>query len=207
MFIVKIKSSRATFAIAGNFPMYISWGGHKKIAAGCTTGTVVVWDMQSVLFDNQPKDADLSKVNLLLTMLVLDAAVSFLTWNGIKNPEKMVVGGYDGRTALIDINDPNISLTVMRSRNLMKTCVWASHYPTFLFTDNDNVARGFALNEDGTTSMLKYGETPGFCWDMASSEHHGQFALVTSLGWLRTSNLYQIKSRKLVIVITVIWLI
>lgn len=178
--------------------MYISWGGHKKIVAGCSTGAVIVWDIEAVFADNRAKDENDTKAKVLLSMLVLDAAVSSITWNGIQNPSRLVMTGYDGRTIMVDTEDPSIPFLIMRSRNMMKSCAWASHSPAFVFTDNDNVSRAFAMTEDSTTRMTKYGETPGFCWHMAMSEHHGQFALATSLGWLKTSNLYYVRLRRMV---------
>lgn len=36
--IVRIESSRCTFALKATKSLVISWGGHKKIAAGYTNG-------------------------------------------------------------------------------------------------------------------------------------------------------------------------
>jgi hypothetical protein len=80
----------------------------------------------------------------------------------------------------------------------MAACGWASHTSAMFFVDGDNISKGFAFNEDGSPSMFKYGEMPGLCWDIALSEHHGQFALCSGTGWVRTSNMYQLKSRNLV---------
>lgn len=67
-----------------------------------------------------------------------------------------------------------------------------------LFVDGDNHSKGFSYNEDGSSSVFKFGEIPGLCWNIAVSEHHGQFVACSSTGWVRTSNMYQLKSRKLV---------
>lgn len=198
---MKIKSPRATFGISATYPLCIAWGEHKKLAVGCSTGTVIIYDMVSTLSQNQTKNPIQSRGDILVSMLVLDAAISNVTWNGVYKSDKLVVTGYDGRAVFLDLDDPNITLVVMRSRNVMKSSAWASHAPCFVFTDNDFISRAFGISEDGSMRMAKYGETPGFCWQMAVSEHHGQFALGTSVGWVKSSNLYQVKLRALVIII------
>lgn len=81
---------------------------------------------------------------------------------------------------------------------IVGACAWASHTSMMLYVDGENNSKGYSYNEDGSSSVFKYGEFPGLCWDIGVSEHHGQFALCSSIGWVRTSNMYQIKSRKLV---------
>jgi WD40 repeat protein len=195
---MNIKLSRCTFAIKGSNFMNLAWGGHKKIATGCNYGSVIIWDMQLALADNQPKLAQDSRRFVQLSILPLDASVKCLSWNGQRDPERLMVGGYDGKLTLVDINDPFMPMMIMRSRNVINTCAWNSRDGPMMFVDGEKNTRGYSFNEDSSASMFKFGDIPGFCWTMAISEHHGQFALGTSLGWLRTGNMYQTRSRKLV---------
>lgn len=195
---LKIKSPRCTFAIKGTNFMNLAWGGHKRIATGCNYGNVIVWDMVQALSDNQPKDSMESKRCLQLTVIPMDASVRSLTWNGHRDPERLVIAGYDGKLVLVDMNDPFVPLLVARSRNVMNACAWNSHEGPLIFVDGEKIARGFAFNEDGTSSMFIFGDVPGFCWTCAISENHGQIAFGTSIGWLRSGNMYQLRSRKLV---------
>ncbi|KAI8385648.1 hypothetical protein BD560DRAFT_167356 [Blakeslea trispora] len=66
-----------------------------------------------------------------------------------------------------------------------------------LFFDNDFVGRGIGFCENGGQAANKYGECPGVCWTIATSEHHGQASMGTAIGWVRSYNIYQVKMRKL----------
>ncbi|KAI9253116.1 hypothetical protein EDC94DRAFT_270735 [Helicostylum pulchrum] len=193
---VKIKRARCTLRVKGHIPMRISWGGHKKLAVGCTSGSVIIWDMVSLLSaDNQSKAELECLPHILQSVLALDASVSSICWNGIRDPDRFVVAGFDGHVMVVDTNDPGLHLSLVRLRNIARTGAWVSHWPAVFYSDNDGVARGVMMIENGGNASLKYGYTPGICWDMCASEHHYQIALVTSLGWLRTSNIHQERSR------------
>lgn len=193
---MKIKRARCTLLVKGHAPTCISWGGHKKLAVGCTSGSVIVWDMLSLLSaDNQSKDELECLPHILQSFLVLDANVSAVCWNGIRDPDRFVVSGYDGHVLVVDTNDPGLRLSLVRLRNIARTGTWVSHWPAVFYSDNDGVAKGVMMIENGALASLKYGYTPGTCWDMCASEQHHHIAWVTSLGWLRTSNIHQERSR------------
>jgi hypothetical protein len=196
--IVKISASRCTFTVSGSNPMSISWGGHKKLAAGCTFGAVVVWNMEKALVSNEKIFPEQSKRLVQLSVLPFDATVSNISWNGVKNPERLLASAYDGRIKIIDTNDPSSHYLIIRLRGVAKAIAWPNYNGPCLFMDNDGNCRGMGITEEHSNIMMKYMDTPGFCWDIGTSEHHGTFALATSLGWLKTSNAFQARSKSLV---------
>lgn len=192
---MKIKLARCTLSVEGHVPLRLAWGGHKKIAVGCTSGTVIIWDMLNLLTKNQTQSKIECLPFVLQSILMLDVSVSCISWNRLKDPDRISVGGYDGRVSVVDTTDPGIHFLVARLRSIVRTCICVSHCPGLFYTDNDGIVRAVLFTENGNTTSQKYGYTPGTYWDMDASEHHAHFAFVTSLGWLRTSNMYQQRSR------------
>jgi hypothetical protein len=77
---------------------------------------MVVWDMTSALADACANQIDKSRHHIHQSSLAADSAVRCITWNGIDEPERLLLGGYDGRLGLVDTNDPFIPLAVNRAR-------------------------------------------------------------------------------------------
>lgn len=67
-----------------------------------------------------------------------------------------------------------------------------------VFCDGESMLRGLSINVDGSLSQTKFGELPGMCWNMAASEHHGQFACASAVGYVVSGNIYHMKSRSLI---------
>ena len=196
--LVKIKTPKCTFTIAGGNPFKISWGGHKKLAVGCTWGSIVVFDMESALADNRPKSAQKSQEYIQLSKISLSATVASLSWNGIKNPDRIVAGGYDGHVIILDTHDPEIIYAPVKLRSIAYSVAWAHYEAPFLYSDTDGNCKGLSGAENFTVTSAKYIDAPGNVWDIGVSQHHGQLAIGTSLGWVRSSNMYQIRSRVIV---------
>lgn len=154
-----------------------------------------MWNMESALNDKNSHLVDRSRRHLTFSCMSLDSAARDITWNGIFEPERIAVCGMDGNLNVIDSNDPFISLGVARIRGIYGACAWAGHNNIIISTDADCVNRGITFNMDGSLTKFKYGICPGFTWSIGVSEHHGQFALGTSLGWVRSSNVYTVKMR------------
>lgn len=179
----------------------MSWGGHKKLAVGYTFGSIVVWNMEKALSsNNETLLPDQSRILIQMSVLPFYATVSGLSWNGIKNPERIVAAAFDGQTKVIDTNDPFIYFDVLRVRSISKAVGWANYNGPVLYSDTDGNCRGVSGTQDYNTVTLKYMDTPGICWEIGTTEHHGSFALVTSLGWLKTCNAYQVRTRTIVII-------
>ncbi|KAK4512575.1 uncharacterized protein ATC70_003278 [Mucor velutinosus] len=194
---LRIESSRCTFALEGTKSLVISWGSHRKIAAGYINGAVVVWNMEAALEGDDSNTVEKSRKYLELSFNTLDASVRCITWRGFDDPDKLLVTGYDGRLAMLDINDPFIPFTLQRARGIMYACVWPGHSTMKVFCDGESMLRGISINVDGSLSQTKFGELPGVCWSMAASEHHGQFACSSAVGYVISGNIYQVKSRGL----------
>lgn len=158
-------------------------------------GAVNVWNMESALHDKDAGVVEKSRRHLTLSSRVLDAAVRDVTWNGIFNPERLLVCGLDGQSKVIDTNDPFISLPLMRVRGIFSACGWAGHSSIFITVDADGNHRLQYFTVDGNVLGNKMSIVPGFCWTIATSEHHGQSVLGTSTGCVRTVNMYYYKQR------------
>ncbi|KAI8097975.1 uncharacterized protein B0P05DRAFT_522806 [Gilbertella persicaria] len=214
---LRINSSRCVFNLGISKPLTFSWGGHKKLAVGYTSGNVVVWNVEKALHDEQSRTGESTRRCVIFSSNVLDAGIRSLCWNGVRDPERMIIGGLDGRLVHLDTNDPHINLLINRARgkmyapfflneNLMLfnigvqlNCGWQGHDTIMLYVDADGLTRGCAFNADGGLSFNKLGDCTGMCWSIGTSEHHGHFALSTAIGWVRTSNMYQVKLKKLLI--------
>ncbi|KAG1092650.1 hypothetical protein G6F42_019149 [Rhizopus arrhizus] len=194
---LRAEASRCTFALEGTKALVVSWGGHRKIAAGYVNGAVVVWDMEAALQGDNSNQVEKSRKYLGLSFNTFDASVRCITWRGFDDPDKLFVGGYDGKLALMDTKDPFMPLTVQRARGIMYACAWPGHSIMGLFSDGESMLRGMSINVDGSLSMTKFGDLPGICWSMATSEHHGQFVCASAIGYVISCNLYQAKSRSL----------
>ncbi|KAI8640766.1 WD40-repeat-containing domain protein [Parasitella parasitica] len=194
---LRIESSRCTFALEASKSLAIAWGGHKKIAAGYTNGVVAVWDVESALNSHETCTKENSKKYMKLSFYCLDSGVRCITWNGHDNPDRLLFGGYDGQLVLVDTNDPFIHLVLNRARSIMHSCSWPGHSSMMLFNDGENMVRGISLNSDGSISTGRYGELPGMCWSIATSEFHGQYASGTAAGYVHSANIYHIKGKGL----------
>ncbi|KAI9486287.1 MAG: hypothetical protein EXX96DRAFT_548476 [Benjaminiella poitrasii] len=196
---LRIDRSRCAFAITTSQVTSIAWGGHSKLATGHAVGNLAVWDMEAALRNTSDNNDMPRNRHLIFSCIPFDASVRSISWNGHDNPDKLVAGGYDGRLVMIDINDPFIGLTLNRSRSIVNNCAWAWHGTMVIHSDADNLTQGFGINTDGTPAKLRFGEMLGFCWTAAVSEHHAQFAVASSLGWVRSCNMYQKKIRQLLL--------
>ncbi|CEP11389.1 hypothetical protein [Parasitella parasitica] len=194
---LRIESSRCIFALEASKSLAISWGGHKKIAAGYTNGVVAVWDVESALNNDEPVTREISRKYMQLSFYCLDSGVRCITWNGYDSPERLILGGYDGQLILVDTNDPFVFIVLSRARSIMHSCSWPGHSSMMLFNDGENMVRGTSLNLDGSLVMGRYGDLPGMCWSIATSEFHGQYASGSTAGYVHSANMYQIKGKGL----------
>lgn len=192
---LRIKSSRCTFAVPTGRVLKFAWGGHKKIAAGYSYGTITIWNMEEALKENNTILTEQSKRLIQMSILAFYCSVASLSWNGVKDPEFLIAGGFDGQIKVIDTKDPEISYNAARLRNVATAVAWAHRDAPFLYSDTEGICRGASLTESYTPIMSKYCDAPGTAWDIATSEHHGQFVVGTSFGWTRGGNMYQIRSR------------
>ncbi|KAL9545340.1 hypothetical protein MBANPS3_007189 [Mucor bainieri] len=174
------------------------WGGHRKVAAGYINGAVAVWNIEAALEGDDSNTVEKSRKYLGLSVNMLDASVRCVTWRGYDDPDRLLIAGYDGRLLLVDINDPFIPFTLQRARGIMYSCAWPGHSIMKVFCDGESMLRGISVNMDGSLSQTKFGELAGVCWSMAASEHHGQFACSSALGYVISGNIYQVKSRSLI---------
>lgn len=178
--------------------MKFSWGGHKKIAAGYSYGSITVWNMEKALAGNAVVLPEQSKRFIQMSILVFDSSVANVRWNGVKNPEHLIAGGFDGQVKVIDTKDPEMSYNASRSRNVAGAVAWAHYGAPFLYSDTEGVCRAASITRSSTPTISKFCDAPGTAWDIATSEHHGQFMVGTSFGWARGGNIYQIRSRSFV---------
>lgn len=150
--------------------------------------------------------------HLIFSYVVLDSPSKCITWRGQEDPYHVIVCGFDGRIQVIDIRDPCIPFTFMRSRGNIAfihygLCVliknigpvyaasWVGHAPMLLVAGSEDSVRGMTYYPGLTPCLTKYGNLPGPCWHLGTSEHHGQFLMATATGWLASANMYQYKGR------------
>ncbi|CEI93818.1 hypothetical protein RMCBS344292_08044 [Rhizopus microsporus] len=188
---LRVKSSRCTFAATNSKPLTIQWGGHKKLASGGTGNDVSIWNMESALTQPTTRYGQ----HLIFSYVVLDSPSKCITWRGQEDPYHIIVCGFDGQIQVIDIRDPCIPFTFMRSRGPVYAASWVGHAPMLLVAGSEDSVRGMTYYPGLTPCLTKYGNLPGPCWHLGTSEHHGQFLTATATGWLASANMYQYKGR------------
>lgn len=160
--------------------------------------------MESALHDKNASIIEKSRRHLSFSSTVLDSGARDVTWRGVFEPEKLLVSGSDGQLMLIDISDPFIPFPIPRVRGVLGACGWAGHSPLAITFDADNTTKGISFQLDGSVVSSRYNVTPGFCWSIGTSEHHGFFAMSTSTGWVKTLNVYVAKVRSFVSILVLL---
>lgn len=79
--------------------------------------------MEAALQGDNSNQVEKSRKYLGLSFNTFDASVRCITWRGFDDPDKLFVGGYDGKLALMDTKDPFMPLTVQRARGRVATHV------------------------------------------------------------------------------------
>ncbi|CAG8784390.1 30588_t:CDS:10 [Gigaspora margarita] len=100
----------------------ISWGGHKKIATGCTNGDIAIWDIEDILTSN------ITNKNLS----------DLEAWNSMENPSHTLSCGHDGRLLIFNEREPWFKNMIQRIRAFIMTTCWPCHYGGIAFADTDN---------------------------------------------------------------------
>jgi WD40 repeat protein len=72
--------------------------------------------MESALKNGEANIVEKSKKHLKTSFIFLDSSVRCISWHGHDDPDKLIVGGYDGKLILVDINDSFLYLLLHRSR-------------------------------------------------------------------------------------------
>lgn len=93
--------------------------------------------MESALKNGEANIVEKSKKHLKTSFTFLDSSARCISWHGHDDPNKLIVGGYDGKLILVDINDPFMYLLLHRSRGkvwilFVQLCInffiYFSHY-------------------------------------------------------------------------------
>ncbi|KAI8982245.1 WD40-repeat-containing domain protein [Mycotypha africana] len=195
-----IKAARCTLGLLNTSATCLSWGGHKKLAVGHGNGHLSIWNVERALRRPNGNDITKSKLFLMLSLCCMDSCIRSLNWNGYHDPTKIFMGGYDGQVLVFDTLDPFFTKTMFRSRGLVCGTAWSHHSHILFHIDSDGHCRGEGFAKDNTQVGFKYGLVQGFVWEMCVSPHHGHFAVVSALGWVRSNNMFMNKKKKLSVV-------
>ncbi|KAI9301600.1 hypothetical protein BJ944DRAFT_1784 [Cunninghamella echinulata] len=201
---LKIKKPRYTISFTNSIITTISWGGHKKLAVGTSSGYISVWNMEAAFQANTTDNDVLPKKYMLFNNLVHDAGVQEIEWHGINDPVNFASIGNDGRFLFINIEDPFVPILFWRHRSIQYSLTWPGYRNRIYFSDSDLKVRERSV--DDCTEFKQgqfYTEGRGYCFSIASSEVHSFIIHGSSDGFVSFNNVYVQRIRGTVIKSTI----
>ncbi|KAI8332065.1 hypothetical protein BC941DRAFT_437408 [Chlamydoabsidia padenii] len=184
---LKIKQARCVFALPNTSISTISWGGHKKLAIGSSTGYISIWNMASALTSEQAMNQQQSIRFMIFNAPIHDAGVQSIVWHGIDDPVNLISTGNDGKFIGLDIRDPFIPITFSRQRAIQYDAMWSGHRNKIMFVDGDLILKEF-FSQDCKNFKSGNVNAAGTFMSMACSEQHSFIVLGSSDGFLKLVN-------------------
>ncbi|CAO3645311.1 unnamed protein product [Cunninghamella echinulata] len=188
---LKIKKPRYSISFTNSIITTLSWGGHKKLAVGTSSGHISVWNMEAAFQENTTDDHVLPKKYMLFNNLVHDAGVQEIEWHGINDPVNFASIGNDGRFLFINIEDPFVPILFWRHRSIQYSLTWPGYRNRIYFSDSDLKVRERSVDDCIEFKQGQfYTEGRGYCFSIASSEVHSFIIHGSSDGFVSFNNVY-----------------
>ncbi|CAG8502749.1 17577_t:CDS:10 [Dentiscutata erythropus] len=164
----------------------VSWGGHKKIATGCTNGDIAIWDIEDILTSNATNET-------LNDSEAHDSCIRQITWNSIENPSHTLSCGHDGRLLIFNEREPWFKNMIQRIRAFMMTACWPCHYGGIAFADTDNTIRYIRMDDlKKTTGLIMHHAN---VFRIAASYFHPFMASCSADGTVKMANICRLRDR------------
>ncbi|RIB25531.1 WD40-repeat-containing domain protein [Gigaspora rosea] len=170
----------------------ISWGGHKKIATGCTNGDIAIWDIEDILTSNiTNKNLSDSEVVPIRYFRAHDSCIRQIAWNSMENPSHTLSCGHDGRLLIFNEREPWFKNMIQRIRAFMMTTCWPCHYGGIAFADTDNTVRYIRMDDlKKTTGIIMHHANR-----ISASYFHPFMASCSADGTVKMANICRLRDR------------
>ncbi|GBC06971.1 hypothetical protein RclHR1_07170012 [Rhizophagus clarus] len=192
---VKLTNALYTFSLPNVMCWTVSWGGHRKIASGCTNGDIAIWNIEEILIEKishgEIKNSEVTSP--IQYFRAHDSCVRQVSWNSMQNPSHIMSCGHDGRLQIIDDRDPWIKNNFQRIRAYLMTACWPNHYGGVLFADTENTVRYIRMEDlKKTTGVMMH---HAIVWRIAASYFHPFVASCSSDGTVKMTNICRLRDR------------
>lgn len=188
-------SPRTTLRVPNSRCYSLAWGGNARLAAGCSKGQVIVWDLD---------ESDSPMINVS----VHDTLVCALSWQmlppldllGTPNlsarPHILLSVGWDGSEHITDIYDVYSTTRYGHSREPRYATVWAPWNGAWImdFGDNQFGTVSLRTHDIGRHHML--GIHHGRIISLAASAFHPYIASGSADGSVNITNALNVSKRK-----------
>ncbi|CAG8561795.1 9461_t:CDS:1 [Paraglomus brasilianum] len=151
---IKFKQEIIKLSLPGILCWTLEWGGHEKVAVGCTNGYIATWNIYDIL-SNQNEQQSISYSNLLCPTRYVwshDSSVRQVLWNSHSNPTHILSCGHDGKIQIFDERDPCMKYDLRHLRTVMMSVAWSTRYAGLMFPDQEYGVR-FVRTEDFAKTM------------------------------------------------------
>ncbi|KAG2186044.1 hypothetical protein INT43_002482 [Umbelopsis isabellina] len=194
---IHLKEELATLSIPETCMTTLSWGGPYKLAAGCSKGSVSIWNVETAIRNRVGSNKKTAKEDIasvvVCSVRAHSTATRSVTYHYPLDPDghEIASSGHDGRVRLCDDRDPWTAATVWKNRGFLHTVDWPMYTDAVLFPDVERVLRSTRTapnSEYGVSKKLV--ECRGDIWQISSSYFHPFAAMATSDGWLKLNNAF-----------------
>ncbi|KAF9390209.1 hypothetical protein CPC16_005255 [Podila verticillata] len=172
--------------------MSINWGTPQRLVAGCTNGTVAIWDTKSMLDQSSEtlaeKDSEyLDPIYLPQLHDVSIRSVDFLRDQDPNIiPTAIISTSYDGRVRFTDIRDAFSPIEVRCLLGVPASTMGVPWGDGFVYVDADGAVKMDQMYVE--SAAFRVFCTQGYIWDLSYSDFQPYFACAVSDGKLHITN-------------------
>ncbi|KAF9310853.1 hypothetical protein BG003_008034 [Podila horticola] len=172
--------------------MSINWGTPQRIVAGCTNGTVAIWDTKSMLDQSSEmlaeKDSEyLDPIHLPQLHDVSIRSVDFLRDQDPNViPTAIISTSYDGRVRFTDTRDVFSPIEVRCLLGVPASTMGVPWGDGFVYVDADGAVKMDQMYVE--SAAFRVFSAQGYIWDLSYSDFQPYFACAVSDGKLHITN-------------------
>ncbi|KAG0029496.1 hypothetical protein BGZ82_007940 [Podila clonocystis] len=172
--------------------MSINWGTPQRLVAGCTNGTVAIWDTKSMLDQSSEtlagKDSEyLDPIHLPQLHDVSIRSVDFLRDQDPNViPTAIISTSYDGRVRFTDTRDVFSPIEVRCLLGVPASTMGVPWGDGFVYVDADGAVKMDQMYVE--SAAFRVFSAQGYIWDLSYSDFQPYFACAVSDGKLHITN-------------------
>ncbi|KAG0088312.1 hypothetical protein BGZ92_006314 [Podila epicladia] len=172
--------------------MSINWGTPERLVAGCTNGTVAIWDTKSMLDQSSEtlaeKDSEyLDPIHLPQLHDVSIRSVDFLRDQDPNViPKAIISTSYDGRVRFTDIRDVFSPVEVRCLLGVPASTMGVPWGDGFVYVDADGAVKMHQMYVE--SAAFRVFSAQGYIWDLSYSDFQPYFACAVSDGKVHITN-------------------
>ncbi|KAG0351503.1 hypothetical protein BG005_009010 [Podila minutissima] len=172
--------------------MSINWGTPQRLVAGCTNGTVAIWDTKSMLDQSSEtlaeKDSEhLDPIHLPQLHDVSIRSVDFLRDQDPNViPTAIISTSYDGRVRFTDTRDVFSPVEVRCLLGVPASTMGVPWGDGFVYVDADGAVKMEQMYVE--SAAFRVFAAQGYIWDLSYSDFQPYFACAVSDGKLHITN-------------------